>query len=96
MPLQTFLTWRSFTDGPFTFNTRPMSTEPCEMPAIYYISDIWDAGNDTVTTYRRDKSVNKCKKGDYPHTVETVVVMASKLDPDYWIEVNVSFFIMCS
>lgn len=86
MPLQTFLTWRSFKDGPFTFNTRPLSTNPCEIPAIYYISQVRDAGNDTVTTYSRDESAKKCKKGDYPHTIDTVVVLASKMNPNYWME----------
>ncbi|XP_076929200.1 uncharacterized protein LOC143593460, partial [Bidens hawaiensis] len=56
MPLQTFFTWSSFKDGPFTFNTRPMSTNSCERPAIYYISRVQEAQNDTMTTYMRDKS----------------------------------------
>ncbi|XP_071711467.1 uncharacterized protein [Rutidosis leptorrhynchoides] len=86
MPLQTFLTWRSFTNGPFTFNTRPLSANPCENPATYYISRVKVVGNDTLTTYRRDRSGEKCKMKDYPHTVDTVVVLASKLDADYWIE----------
>nr|GEX05336.1 uncharacterized protein [Tanacetum cinerariifolium] len=86
MPLQTFLTWRSFTDGPFTFNTRPLSSNPCEDPAIFYISQVRDAGNETVTTYKRDESTKKCKKGDYPHSIESVVVFALKMDPNYWNE----------
>ncbi|PWA64005.1 hypothetical protein CTI12_AA342870 [Artemisia annua] len=86
MPLQTFLTWRSFTDGPFTFNTRPLSSNPCEAPAIFYISQVRDVGNETVTTYKRDESTKKCKKGDYPHSIESVVVLASKMDPNYWTE----------
>lgn len=86
MPLQTFLTWRSFTDGPFTFNTRPLSSNPCEAPAIFYISQVRDVGKETVTTYKRDESTKKCKKGDYPHSIESVVVLASKLEPNYWAE----------
>ncbi|KAK9071687.1 hypothetical protein SSX86_008116 [Deinandra increscens subsp. villosa] len=87
IPLQTFLTWSSFKNGPFTFNTRPLSTNPCELPAIYFISQVQDAGNDTVTTYiRRNDSSKKCKEGDYPHTIETIVVLASKMNPKYWIE----------
>lgn len=86
MPLQTFLTWRSFTDGPFTFNTRPLSSNSCEAPAIFYISQVRDVGNETVTTYKRDESTKKCKKGDYPHSIESVVVLASKMDPNYWTE----------
>ncbi|KAL7583013.1 hypothetical protein Lser_V15G44209 [Lactuca serriola] len=86
MPLQTFLTWRSFKDGPFTFNTRPVSSNPCELPAIYYIANVQNYGNDTVTTYERDGSLKKCKKGNYPHAIETVVVLASKMDPSYWIK----------
>ncbi|KAK1432995.1 hypothetical protein QVD17_09899 [Tagetes erecta] len=87
MPLQTFFTWRSFKDGPFTFNTRPLSTNPCELPAIYFISEVKDDGNDTVTTYVRHDSADKCKKGDYPHTIEKVIVAASKMASSYWTEV---------
>ncbi|KAI3705611.1 hypothetical protein L1987_75850 [Smallanthus sonchifolius] len=86
IPLQTFLTWMSFKDGPFTFNTRPMPTSPCDLPAIYYISHVQEAGNDTITTYTRDKPVGICKKRDYPRTIKTVVVSASKMNPNYWME----------
>ncbi|KAI3783424.1 hypothetical protein L1987_42505 [Smallanthus sonchifolius] len=86
MPLRTFLTWRSFKDGPFTFNTRALPTNLCELPAIYYISKVQEAGNHTVTTYTRDKSVKICRKGDYPSKIEKVTVLASKLNPNYWIQ----------
>ncbi|KAL8199824.1 hypothetical protein R6Q57_013392 [Mikania cordata] len=86
MPLQTFLTWRSFKNGPFTFNTRPCSTNPCEIPAIYFIRRVQDAGNDTITTYARHDSSKKCKKADYPNSIETIVVLASKMNPNYWVE----------
>ncbi|XP_076958262.1 uncharacterized protein LOC143633939, partial [Bidens hawaiensis] len=36
-PMRTFLTWKSFKDGPFTFNTRPLSAGPCELPATYFM-----------------------------------------------------------
>ncbi|PWA84767.1 hypothetical protein CTI12_AA156150 [Artemisia annua] len=85
-PLQTFLTWRSFKDGPFTFSARPLSTNPCEVPAIFYITQARDVGSQTVTTYARNESSKKCDKGDYPHMIDTVVVLASKMDPSYWIE----------
>lgn len=89
MPLQTFFTWRSFKNGPFTFNTRPLSTDPCQLPSMYFISQVKDDGTDTVTTYVRHDSDNKCKKGDYPHTIERVVVSASKMASNYWTEVNI-------
>ncbi|KAI3783425.1 hypothetical protein L1987_42506 [Smallanthus sonchifolius] len=96
IPLQTFLTWMSFKDGPFTFNTRPLLTKPCELPAIYYISHVQEAGNDTITTYTRDKPVRICKKRDYPHTIKTVVVSASKMNPNYWIEIKADLVRRCS
>ncbi|XP_076920981.1 uncharacterized protein LOC143582258 [Bidens hawaiensis] len=86
MPMQTFLTWDSFKGGPFTFNTRPFPTNPCELPAMYYISQVQEVGNDTVTTYTRDMTVKICKNKDYPSKIEKVVVLASKMDPYYWIE----------
>ncbi|GJW04520.1 hypothetical protein Tco_1563376 [Tanacetum coccineum] len=43
-----------------------------------------DAGNQTVTTYKRDESTKKCKKGCYPHSIDSVVVFTLKMDPNYW------------
>lgn len=31
-PLQTFQTWRSRSQGPFTFDTRQVTSDPCEQP----------------------------------------------------------------
>ncbi|KAL6128190.1 hypothetical protein ACLB2K_071546 [Fragaria x ananassa] len=55
-PLQTFKTWRSWTDGPFTFNTRPVSSNPCEKPITYFLEHVKDgrSGN-TLTTYKRSR-----------------------------------------
>ncbi|XP_076920998.1 uncharacterized protein LOC143582273 [Bidens hawaiensis] len=86
MPLQTFFTWSSFKDGPFTFNTRPMPTNSCERPSIYYISRIQEAENDTMTTYTRDKSVDICKNKHYPYKIKKVVVLASKMNSNYWMQ----------
>lgn len=82
-PLQTFHTWRSWSNGPFTFNTRPMNPDLCEQPAIYFLDWVQEAGNETLTSYKRYAVVqeNKCRKGDYHRVVEKIVVSSSKMDP---------------
>uniref|UniRef100_A0A1D1YSL4 Beta-1,3-glucosyltransferase n=1 Tax=Anthurium amnicola TaxID=1678845 RepID=A0A1D1YSL4_9ARAE len=44
-PLRTFTTWRSFHDGPFTFNTRPVPAEACERPFVYYLAGVREDDN---------------------------------------------------
>lgn len=36
-PLQTFKTWRSGSNGPFTVNTRPVSPDPCHQPVFLFL-----------------------------------------------------------
>ncbi|XP_050386474.1 uncharacterized protein LOC126802808 [Argentina anserina] len=87
-PWQTFKTWRSQTDGPFTFNTRRMSSNPCEKPITYFLEYVKDdrRGN-TLTTYKRFVGhEEKCNSTDYASAMATqrIVVLSKKMDPQYW------------
>ncbi|XP_012840026.1 PREDICTED: uncharacterized protein LOC105960405 [Erythranthe guttata] len=90
MPLQTFQTWRSFQNGPFTFNTRTMSSDPCQQPVVFFLNETEiesSDANETVTTYANfapnlEKNCNK----EYSRAmaIEKIVVSASKMDPQEW------------
>ncbi|KAL8462860.1 hypothetical protein ACS0TY_033749 [Phlomoides rotata] len=88
-PILTFKTWRSWNDGPFTFNTRPVSPDPCQQPIIYYFASLneEDGANHTLTTYTNSlsKPLNNCNR-DYARAmaIENIVVSASKMDPQDW------------
>ncbi|KAL2333277.1 hypothetical protein Fmac_014490 [Flemingia macrophylla] len=86
MPLQTFHTWRSWKDGPFTFNTRPMSSDPCQKPALFFLDNVTNGRSGSVTTYKRYEGKEaKCKTEDINHAkVQKIKVSALKLDPEYW------------
>ncbi|KAK7285182.1 hypothetical protein RJT34_19943 [Clitoria ternatea] len=87
MPLQTFQTWRSWSDGPFTFNTRPMSSDPCKQPAMFFLDQIAKVGTSgSVSIYKRHNfSGAQCKReGINRREVQTIKVSALKLDPEYW------------
>lgn len=105
-PLQTFRTWRSWSSGPFTFNTRPMSSEPCERPLIFYLDSIKeDEKGKTVTTYKKlpIKQEKKCNQANYARAfaIEKIVVSSLKMDPEKWKKVfallclSLKFFISC-
>ncbi|KAF3584377.1 hypothetical protein F2Q69_00031936 [Brassica cretica] len=87
-PLQTFKTWRSSSDGPFTFNTRPLKPDPCERPVIYFMDgaeDVRDSG--TKTWYSvGDKKYGHCGKSEYSRVtkVKRILVTSMKMDPEYW------------
>ncbi|KAL1559439.1 hypothetical protein AAHA92_09783 [Salvia divinorum] len=86
-PQQTFKTWRSRSDGPFTFNTRPVSSDHCQRPIGFFLNSAEEETEKTVTTYRKvePQPVNKCNK-DYARAVaiENVVVLASKMEQQEW------------
>ncbi|XP_061368959.1 uncharacterized protein LOC133311853 [Gastrolobium bilobum] len=88
MPLQTFRTWRSWRDGPFTFNTRPMSSDPCQQPAIFFLDQVTKVGRSgSITIYKRfeAKEAKKCMRADINTVkVQKIRVSALKLDPEYW------------
>ncbi|PHU13922.1 hypothetical protein BC332_15127 [Capsicum chinense] len=89
-PLQTFRTWRSWSNGPFTFNTRPTSSEPCEQPVIFYLDSIKvdGKGKTVVTTYKKSpiKQEKKCSQVNYARAfaIEKIVVSSLKMDPRKW------------
>ncbi|CAI9092490.1 OLC1v1027742C1 [Oldenlandia corymbosa var. corymbosa] len=88
-PLQTFSTWRSWQSGPFVFNTRPVNSDPCERPFVYYLESISETGQGgTVTTYNRTmaKPEKWCRKHYYDRaiTLRRILVSASKMDPEEW------------
>ncbi|GFY96808.1 beta-1,3-N-acetylglucosaminyltransferase lunatic protein, putative [Actinidia rufa] len=62
-PVQTFRSWRTWSDGPFMFNTRPAGSSPCDRPVIYFLDKIEDAGEgQTLTSYKvhMAKAQEKC------------------------------------
>ncbi|WOG93952.1 hypothetical protein DCAR_0313240 [Daucus carota subsp. sativus] len=83
-PIQTFKTWRSWANGPFTFNTRPISPDPCEQPIIYFLDWAHEASKrESLTSYKKfgAESPKECKgKVDYRRTVEKILVSAPKMD----------------
>lgn len=91
MPLQTFQTWRSWKDGPFAFNTRPMSSDPCQRPVVFFLDSAEVVPNGTVTTYRKfgPNPESNCNE-EYGRAmdIEKVVVLASKMDPQEWKQVR--------
>ncbi|CAJ1800476.1 unnamed protein product [Sphenostylis stenocarpa] len=89
MAFQTFRTWRSWSDGPFTFNTRPVSSDPCEKPVVYMLDRVLNVGgNKTRSIYRRhrDSSGNVCAREDYVRVsvVQYVDVYAPHLISEAW------------
>ncbi|CAO2817121.1 unnamed protein product [Amaranthus hypochondriacus] len=91
MPLQTFHTWRSGSDGPFVFNTRPMKDDPCERPIIYYLDQVKDIGEGkTVSTYTRPSGDDgkECPQPAYKlaMSLEKLTVSASKTGPEKWMK----------
>ncbi|KAF6151390.1 hypothetical protein GIB67_012250, partial [Kingdonia uniflora] len=53
-PQQTFVTWKTWSSGPFTFNTRHLNPEPCDRPLVYLLDHVSHVGGGRiVTTYKR-------------------------------------------
>ncbi|KAF3530875.1 hypothetical protein DY000_02043432 [Brassica cretica] len=87
-PLQTFKTWRSSSNGPFTFNTRPLKPDPCQRPVTYFMDgaeDVRDSG--TKTWYSvGDKNYGYCGKREHSRVarVKRILVTSMKMAPEYW------------
>lgn len=95
-PVQTFKTWRSWSDGPFTFNTQPMQSDPCKQPVVYMLERAEEAGNGgTQTSYNRvvPKPENRCNRTEYaqPMSIQRITVSSIKLNSDYWTKVSLCF-----
>lgn len=91
IPLQTFRTWRSFSDGPFTFNTRPLKPDPCEQPLMFFLGRVQESEGSvaTMTEYSRNESEAAGWPCDRPGfnaalKVEAVMVFAPRMDPTAW------------
>ncbi|CAK8566587.1 unnamed protein product [Lathyrus sativus] len=84
MPLQTFKTWRSWSDGPFTFNTRWLNPDVCEQPSIFFLDRAKKVGDGSVMTYKRsvDQEAKNCKRAD--GEIRGIKVSALRLDSEYW------------
>ncbi|CAM0878577.1 unnamed protein product [Alopecurus aequalis] len=85
VPLLTFKTSRTWSDGPFVFNTRPSSMGPCSWPARFFLSRVQNGtgGGGTVTEYSV-KMEKECDQGNTASTVHTVKVFAPKMAQDEW------------
>ncbi|KAL5567575.1 hypothetical protein UlMin_024150 [Ulmus minor] len=93
-PMQTFKTWRSWSNGPFTFNTRPVSPDPCQQPVIYFLDRVEKVGESgSLTSYVRfvNKKGQKCGKQEYKSamSVQRVMVSSMKTDTNYWKKASV-------
>ncbi|KAL3650187.1 hypothetical protein CASFOL_006590 [Castilleja foliolosa] len=93
MPLLTFKTWRSWRDGPFTFNTRPVSPDPCKKPVVFYLNSAEEGPTaaETITTYGKfvgndNDPVRSCNRHyDRAMAIQNIVVSASdRIDPREW------------
>lgn len=88
-PLQTFKTWRSWSDGPFAFNTRPIGQDPCSLPIVFMFEGVVELGQrGTLTIYTRVDTLpqNTCNATRYARAmpVQRITVSSLKMDHDYW------------
>lgn len=91
-PLQTFLTWGTWSMGPFTFNTRVMSLDRCQRPLVYYYNGAKSLGSKKTTTlYRRlnGPGKKKCELPNYAraYSFTGFNVSAPVMDPGFWNQV---------
>ncbi|XP_020108976.1 uncharacterized protein LOC109724525 [Ananas comosus] len=98
--LETFQTWRSFSPGPFTFNTRPVGPQdrPCQRPLIFFLDRVesypdrartWGGVNGTVTDYvmgEAGSNYHGCEgRGFGPASkIRKVTVFAPVMNPNSW------------
>ncbi|KAH6762067.1 glycosyltransferase [Perilla frutescens var. hirtella] len=83
-PPQTFLTWL-WRRGPFTFNTRVMSLNPCERPLVFHYDRI-DGLTSTMYTRSQPRYKRTCNMESYKaaYLVRGFNVSAGLLDPQFW------------
>ncbi|KAI3873193.1 hypothetical protein MKX03_034283 [Papaver bracteatum] len=91
---QTFLTFGSWSAETFTFNTRPMSSEPCERPLVYFLDNVNNANEvgenyETFTSYKRfvaEPWKDECNRTDFRSALalHTINITAPRMDPGMW------------
>ncbi|GMI63807.1 hypothetical protein like AT3G11420 [Hibiscus trionum] len=88
IPLQTFKTWKTESNGPFTFNTRPMPADPCGRPVMYFLDQVEEVGwTGTRTRYKLERWGKSCNNtADYGRVmaIKNIIVTSMKMAPDYW------------
>ncbi|CAN7103738.1 uncharacterized protein LOC103867167 [Brassica rapa] len=88
-PFLTFKSWRTSSSEPFTFDTRPISEDPCERPIVYFLDRVYEVGsNQTLTTYRKHVEVSdaQCESPEYSRvsSVEFIDISLAKWMPALW------------
>ncbi|CAN8284885.1 unnamed protein product [Cochlearia groenlandica] len=88
-PLLTFKTWRTSSSEPFSFDTRPLSDDPCERPVFYFLDRVYEVGSgQTLTNYRKhvDVSDRQCESPEFlqANSIEFVDVSANQWLPELW------------
>ncbi|KAL5549849.1 hypothetical protein UlMin_000025 [Ulmus minor] len=87
--LLTFKSWRTWRKEPFTFDTRPVSPDPCERPIVYFLDRVEkNSEGETLSTYKRyqEKSKKECERVGYGNAVavQSFKVSATKFNPNLW------------
>ncbi|XP_061371885.1 uncharacterized protein LOC133314421 [Gastrolobium bilobum] len=87
-PFRTFKTWRSWSNDPFTFNTRPMSPDPCVRPLVFFLDRVENVGErgHTRSAYKRydDDSRENVECVLPALDVQFVNVSAPHFKPELW------------
>ncbi|WCJ19665.1 hypothetical protein M5689_001948 [Euphorbia peplus] len=88
-PLQTFKTWRSSSNGPFTFNTQPVNPDPCESPVVFMLDKAEKVRHSgSLTSYQIVKQgpEKTCNATVYQEalSLREIKVSAIRLDPGFW------------
>ena len=99
-PLQTFQTWRSRSQGPFTFNTRQVTSDPCEQPVIYFLEEVREvAKGETMSSYGTAvaQPEKACQRPDYAPVmaVQRIKVSTLKMSPQDWKKVPPLSLFLC-
>ncbi|XP_026418908.1 uncharacterized protein LOC113314329 isoform X2 [Papaver somniferum] len=91
-PLQTFRTWRTWSENMFTFNVRPVKDDPCESPLVYFLDRVNEIGgqDETLSTYKSyfDETRTKCDHSKYvtAMNVTKILVSTSRMENNEWLK----------
>ncbi|KAA0044110.1 uncharacterized protein E5676_scaffold352G001460 [Cucumis melo var. makuwa] len=85
----TYQTWKTNSNEPFTFDTQPVSSDPCKRPILYFLNSTERLGSRqwrTLTTYQRYTEEARCDRPDYAPAlaVESFNVSAPEFDRRLW------------